>query len=99
MDASPYKSKNYVYVVVAGYVLSIIVSAVFNVPVIAAIGFLVVVIVSAIELRNMYRSSQSYPGLMGKMESWYGRKNITVFFSFLAVLLLLMAISSVYKYL
>lgn len=92
-----YKPKMYVYFVAYGYVFSMVISALFEVPVIVAIGFFMVTVVSIIELRNMYKSSVPYPGLMGKMELWSGRRSTTVFFTILGMLLLLMAVDSLIK--
>lgn len=43
----------------------------------------------------MYRNSIPYPGIMGEMESWYGRGYVTVFFMFSAFLMLVASISRV----
>lgn len=97
MTVAPVWFKRLGYFVVTVYLLSMIVSAIFDKPVVVSLGFLIVAATSPFGIWYMYRNSIPYPGIMGKMESWYGREYVTVFFIFAAFLLLLAAISMVYR--
>jgi hypothetical protein len=85
------------YAGIAIYVMSVALSAVLDMPIVASMGLLVVVFICLWGLWHMYRNSLPYPGSMGKMESWYGRGYVTVFFALAGFLWLLVALGTVYR--
>ena len=80
------------YILVALFFLCGLLSLIFNNRIYVALGLLVAAVAGAAEMYSINQDKRLYPGLMGNMERWYGRKYVTMFFSVLVVILLLLAI-------